>query len=56
MVLMSMDAYSDFIARLDTELKLKEAEFEAERTGARYAHDDVMSRMRKRRKDIPDEI
>jgi PHD/YefM family antitoxin component YafN of YafNO toxin-antitoxin module len=56
MVLMSMESYSGLISRIDTELKLKEAELEAAKTDIRYSHDEVMSRMRKRLADIPDEI
>ncbi|MDR1292571.1 MAG: type II toxin-antitoxin system Phd/YefM family antitoxin [Clostridiales Family XIII bacterium] len=48
MVLMSMETYSGLIGRLEIELKLTEAEIEAERTDVRYSHDEVMSRMRKR--------
>jgi len=56
MVLMSMDGYADLMARIEIELKLKEAEFEAARTNVRYSHKDVMSRMRKNLESISNEV
>jgi PHD/YefM family antitoxin component YafN of YafNO toxin-antitoxin module len=56
MVLMSMDGYAELMARVDIELKLKEAEVEAARTDVRYSHGDVMSAMRKKVKDIEDGV
>jgi prevent-host-death family protein len=56
MVLMSMETYAKLIDRMEIELKLKEAEIEAERTDVRYSHDEVMSRMRKKLQGASDEI
>jgi hypothetical protein len=56
MVLMSMETYAGLIDRMEIELKLKEAEIEAERTDVRYTHDEVMSRMRKKLQGVVDEV
>jgi PHD/YefM family antitoxin component YafN of YafNO toxin-antitoxin module len=56
MVLMSMDGYAELMARVDIELKLKEAEVEAVRTDVRYSHENVMSKMRKKLKDREDGV
>jgi hypothetical protein len=56
MVLMSMDGYAELMTRVDIELKLKEAEIEAARTDVRYSHEDVMSEMRKKVREIEDGV
>jgi prevent-host-death family protein len=46
MVVMSIEAYEKLMFEREINLKLKEAELEAQATSKRYDHDEVMDRLR----------